>query len=166
MNNSDFMAYLAAPCQGQIHLVSINPDGSSEGRDFGTDVSRATRWAETHWNEGKYVFWTINKVRPGCNKRPSVSDIVEVRFIHFLACRRQAEEQAQVIQRVTAPKPPTAIIVQGAGVNILWRVADTTLAAACSANEAFERKYGGMPGSHALNHLCPLPGYRSHGGAA
>lgn len=74
-----------------IHLVAIHPDRDEiEGRWFADKVDAATAWAVEQNSRGRGVYWTVNVVAPGVNKKPfggrtdpdNYGDIVGQRFLH------------------------------------------------------------------------------------
>ena len=67
----------------QIHLVMINPVGPGvHGKDFGTDIETALAEAAKANANGFNIYWTVNRVAPGLNKKPGKRDIRAARFVH------------------------------------------------------------------------------------
>ncbi len=69
----------------QIHLVSIEPDGTerSAGRNFGVNVDAAIEWAADQNGNGRNVYWTVNRVRERIHKKPKKTDMTAARFAHL-----------------------------------------------------------------------------------
>lgn len=108
----------------QIHLVAIKPDGGTTGRDFGTDQEAAIDWATAQNSSGRNIYWTVNRVRSGVDKKPAKVDIVGARFAHVDIDppkdgsewdRGAALEQLQSLS-------PSMILDSGNGVQAFWRL--------------------------------------------
>jgi hypothetical protein len=59
-----------------VHLCSIVPDGACHGRWFGDNIDAATIWAVRENSRGKGVYWTVNRVAEGYNKKPKKHHIL------------------------------------------------------------------------------------------
>jgi hypothetical protein len=155
-------SFLAAIAPG-LHLCSILPDGRTcSGRWFGGDVGAATDWALSENQEGKNVYWTVNLVKEGVNKKPAKPDIVAARFSHvdidppkdgssFDKLRTHAELVAE-------PVPPSLIIDSGGGLQAFWRITGAaSLADVEAVNKGLAKRLGG-DNCHSIDHLMRVPG--------
>ena len=146
-----------------IHLCSIKPNENwCLGRWFGEDVSAATAWAVTENDQGKGLYWTVNLVDEGLNKKARKDDIVAARFVHvdidppkgggvFDKVMTQAKLLAHAV-------PPTIIIDSGGGLQAFWRLAGSASQADVEAiNRNVAAKWGG-DNCQSIDHLMRLPG--------
>ncbi|WP_321323785.1 DUF3987 domain-containing protein [uncultured Parasphingorhabdus sp.] len=112
---------------GQIHLVSIAPDsGSISGTDFGCDVDRACKWALEQNEAGKGVYWTVNSVVSGINKKPKKGAISACRYAHAdidpPKDGAEFDRAAALVSLVQSACPPSFIIDSGNGLQAFWRL--------------------------------------------
>ena len=145
-----------------MHLCSIVPDGDCDGRWFGDDKVSACAWAIDENESGKNLYWTVNRVTPGCNKKPKKSDIISARFAHvdidppkgggpFDKLMTQAELAA-------LSTPPTLIIDSGGGLQAFWRLAGpATLDQVETLNRSLAARLGG-DNCHNHDRLMRLAG--------
>lgn len=113
----------------QIHLVYIHPNGIGvEGRDFGTDAEAATESAGKANANGFNIYWTVNTVRPGLNKKPSKTDIRSARFVHVDIDPPKTggafDKPAIAAAMTEIAAPPSFIIDSGGGLQAFWRLDD------------------------------------------
>jgi RecA-family ATPase len=154
-----------------IHLVAIVPDGHTEGRWFADDVQAATTWAVEQNGRGKGVYWTVNLVTPGIDKKPlggkedpdNLGDMVGHRFLHVDIDPPKDGTQFNLIEaqrRLAGLRfPPSFTIATGGGIGAFWRL-DEAVAnkrVVTGANIALERT---LQGDHCHNHdrLMRVPG--------
>jgi hypothetical protein len=145
-----------------LHLCSIVPDGRCIGRWFGDEVSDATDWAVFQSQSGRNVYWSVNRVAEGTNKKPGKADIVAARFAHvdidppkgggvFDKLKTQAE-------LATLPVPPTLIIDSGGGLQAFWRLAGPASPDDVeSVNRSLAQRLGG-DNCQNIDRLMRLPG--------
>lgn len=158
-------SFLEAIGQG-IHLCSIVPDGRCKGRWFGHDIAAATNWAVSENNEGKGIYWTVNLVTEGCNKKPSKTDIVALRFAHVDidppkggGALNKLKTQAEL---AALPVPPSLIIDSGNGLQAFWRLTGPASQSDVEAvNRNISDRFGG-DSCHSIEHLMRLPGTVNH----
>lgn len=113
----------------QIHLVYIHPNGIGvDGHDFSTDVDAATTSAEKANANGYNIYWTVNTVRPGLNKKPTKTDIRTARFVHVDIDPPKtggAFDKPAIASAMTEiAAPPSFIIDSGGGLQAFWRLDD------------------------------------------
>lgn len=114
----------------QIHLVALDPDRrrAPQGRDFGSDIEGALEWAARQNASGLNVYWTVNSVRPGVNKKPSKGDIAGARFAHVDVDPPKdgtAFDPAAVVKAFDdCQRPPSFVIDSGNGLQAFWRLDD------------------------------------------
>ena len=113
----------------QIHLVMINPVGPGvHGKDFGTDIETALAEAAKANTNGFNIYWTVNRVVPGLNKKPGKRDIRAARFVHVDIDPPKsggAFDKAEItaaLQGIVCP--PSFIIDSGGGLQAFWRLED------------------------------------------
>lgn len=113
----------------QIHLVMINPIGPGvHGKDFGTDIETALAEAAKANANGFNIYWTVNRVAPGLNKKPGKRDIRAARFVHVDIDPPKSggafdkEEITAALQGIGCP--PSFIIDSGGGLQAFWRLED------------------------------------------
>lgn len=136
-----FSADLARPFLAaleQIHLVYLHPNGVGlHAREFATDVDAALDGAEKANAQGFNIYWTVNIVRPGLNKKPTKADITHARFVHVdidppkTGGAFDKGTIAAAMSEIEAP--PSFIIDSGGGLQAFWR-----LDAPCANLEAIE----------------------------
>lgn len=118
--------FLADTIGEAIHLVAIAEDGDVTARWFGKDAAPAARWAASHNAAGRNLYWTVNAVRPGLQKKPTKAEIAAARFAHVDidppkdgSVWRPADILAQLH---AAETPPSFIIWSGNGLQPIWRL--------------------------------------------
>lgn len=122
-----FLTMLAADA-GQVHLVAIDPDGKHpvEGRDFGEGADAALRFALRLNGDGRNIYWSVNKVRPGLHKKPTKADIVGARFSHVdIDPPKDGKlfDKTAVLARLDGLRcPPSFVIDSGGGIQAFWRL--------------------------------------------
>jgi len=155
-------SFLAAIGQ-DVHLCSIVPDGGScTGRWFGTDLQSATNWAAAESEAMRNVYWTVNRVAEHCNKKPSKTDIVDVRFAHIDIDPPKAGGALDKLQKqaelLSLSFPPTLIIDSGGGLQAFWRLAGpASIAEVEAVNRGLAERLGGDH-CHNIDRLMRLPG--------
>ena len=113
----------------QIHLVAINPgnpDASPIGRDFALDGDAAVRWAQRLNADGLNIYWTVNAVRPGLDKKPLKADMIAARFVHVdIDPPKDGSvwSRDEVLATLRAHRPePSFVIDSGNGLQVFWRL--------------------------------------------
>ena len=148
---------------GDLHLCSIVPDGDRcKGKWFGDDAEAATTWAMTENEHGKGVYWTVNCVIPGRNKKATKGEIRAARFLHVdvdppkgLPCLDKVRAEAELR---ALPCPPTMIIDSGGGLQAFWRLDGPPDPAAAEALYRHAAPRLGGDHCHSIEHLMRLPG--------
>jgi hypothetical protein len=117
-------AFLSESLATGIHLAWIIPDGPCGGRWFGNDAQTAATWAASNNASGRTVYWTVNTVGAGLNKKPEKADITSARFVHLdidpPKDGRPFERQAILEQ--LRPLEPSFVIDSGGGLQAFWRL--------------------------------------------
>lgn len=111
----------------QIHLVYLHPNGVGvHGKDFAADVEAALDDAAKASANGFNIYWTVNYVRPGLNRKPAKADITHARFVHVDidppksgGAFDKGEITAAILDIET---PPSFIIDSGGGLQAFWRL--------------------------------------------
>lgn len=118
--------FLAGHVRDAIHLVSIVPDGSAKARWFADDVVAATAWAIRRNAQGENIYWSVNRVRDGLNKKASKADMVAARFAHVDIDPPRggtALDKVEALKRLAGgPCPPSFVLDSGNGVQAFWRL--------------------------------------------
>lgn len=125
-----FNADLARPFLAsleQIHLVYIHPNGIGlHAHEFATDVEAALEGAEKANAQGFNIYWTVNIVRPGLNRKPSKADITHARFVHVDIDPPKTggafDKGAIAAAMSDIEAPPSFIIDSGGGLQAFWRL--------------------------------------------
>jgi hypothetical protein len=159
----DFLAYLG----GYIHLVAIMPDGPTIGRDFGNDKESAAAWALEQNAEGKNIYFTVNRVRPGVNKKPTKADIAAVRFAHVDIDPPKdggSFDALAICDRLeNSVTPPSFFNWSGNGVQAFWRLKPgATIEQTEQVNRGLIAAFGGDAGTHNIDRLMRVPGTDNH----
>lgn len=102
-----------------IHLVALYEGKPSEALYFGADRIAAQIWADALNAQHYNIYWSVNVVRAGLNKKATKRDITAVRYFHCDLDDTQ-DEAAALYWR------PTVLINSGGGFNMLWKVAGPT----------------------------------------
>lgn len=111
----------------QIHLVYIHPNGVGvHAHEFGTDIERALDNAAKANENGFNIYWTVNIVRPGLNRKPAKADITHARFVHVDIDPPKtggAFDKRQITSALLdIDAPPSFIIDSGGGLQAFWRL--------------------------------------------
>lgn len=115
-----FLTMLASNA-GQIHLVAIHSEGQRPiaGRDFGQDEGAARRFVVEQNGSGGNVYWSVNRVRKGVNKKPTKGDITAAWFAHVDIDPPKNggdfDKEREIAGLEAMPCPPSFIIDSGAG---------------------------------------------------
>lgn len=165
-NPQDVREFFEKTLQGQIHLTAIDPKDRQPtvGRDFGDDVEEAVAWALKGNSEGLNIYYAVNRIRDGVNKRASKADVAAIRFFHLdidppkdSAAFTHHEREAAYDRLVTAA--PSVVIWSGNGWQALWRVEDgVSLAGAEEINRRLIAGLGGDDGTQDASRLLRVPG--------
>lgn len=112
---------------GGIHLVALHPRfQQSHGQHHAFDIEGALEWAERQNISGMNVYWTVNAVRPGRNRKPAKEDISHARFVHVdidpPKTGGKFDKPAILEALASLPTPPSFVIDSGGGFNALWRL--------------------------------------------
>jgi AAA domain/RepB DNA-primase from phage plasmid len=148
----------------QIHLCAIPAKGGAViGFDFGVDSDAAIAWAGQQNAAGAGIYWTVNGVSPGCNRKPSKADIISTRFA-FVDIDPpkdgRAFDKAAVLTTLQASlAPPSIVIDSGGGLQALWRLfgQPIDLATIEAANTVLRNQWGGDACQNG-DRLARLPG--------
>ena len=165
---SDLLDFFVKTLGEQIHLTAIHPDSERPtiGRDFGTAVSVAGDWANVQSASGMNVYYSVNLVRPGLNKKPSKADIARIRFAHIDIDPPKNTPAWAVDQREAAYESilssairPSIVVWSGNGWQALWRLeGDVTHDQVEDVNRSLIAKLGGDKGTHNADRLLRVPG--------
>ena len=151
----------------QIHLASIDPDGRVRGRDFGRDAEAAIRWAEAENGKGCNIYWTVNSVRSGVNKKPAKGDITAARFAHVdIDPPKDGSEwdRSEALAALQAlALQPSMIINSGNGVQAFWRLDGGVKPHEIEGiNLALVEMLGGDRGTQNADRLMRVCGFVNH----
>lgn len=113
----------------QIHLVYLHPNGVGvHAKEFETDVDAAIEAAEKASANGFNIYWTVNYVRPGLNKKPTKADITHARFVHVDIDPPKtggAFDKGEITAALLEiDMPPSFVIDSGGGLQAFWRLDD------------------------------------------
>lgn len=154
-------AFLNAIGHG-LHLCSIVPDGPCRGRWFGDNVVAAIEWASSENGLGKNVYWTVNRVIEGYDRKPRKQDIVAARFVQLDVDPPKGsssfDKLAALAELRAHSVPPSLVIDSGGGVQAFWRLAgDADPEEVEAINQAVAARFGGDH-CHNIDRLMRLPG--------
>jgi hypothetical protein len=148
----------------QIHLCAIPAKGGAViGFDFALNCDAAIGWAELQNAAGAGIYWTVNGVSPGCNRKPAKADITSARFAFVDIDPPKdggAFDKAAVLTTLQAsPAPPSIVIDSGGGLQALWRLSGQPidLATIEAANTVLRDQWGGDACQNG-DRLARLPG--------
>jgi putative DNA primase/helicase len=149
----------------QIHLTAIPADGGAvRSRDFGTDVAAACAWAAVRNAKSCGIYWTVNLVRPGLNRKPAKADIDAARFVHLDIDPPHgagAWDKDAVVARLRAAScSPSMILDSGNGVQAFWRLTEPTdcLDRVEAINIGVRHAFNG-DACHNIDRLMRVPGF-------
>lgn len=116
----------------QIHLVAIHPDRKNAipiACDFAMDVNAAINWAITQNAKGWNIYWTVNRVLDGLQKKPKKDQIIAARFAHVDIDPPKDDpatfdKGAAAYDLVMLDTAPSFIIDSGNGLQAFWRLAE------------------------------------------
>lgn len=145
-----------------LHLCSIGPDGRCRGRWFGDDVVAATSWARVENELERNVYWTVNLVAAGCDRKPAKVDVVAARYIHVDIDPPKGnstfDKLAALAELCALSTPPSLVIDSGGGVQAFWRLAGEATSEEVEAlNRAVATRLG-ADNCHNIDRLMRLPG--------
>ncbi len=160
--------------RSSIHIVSILPDAfepehAPRGKWFGDDWQGATDWAAAENAAGRNVYWTLNFVSPGLNKKPKKTDIIGVRGFGVdidppkdVPTWDKHAAHADLIAR----GQPSYAIDTGRGVQGVWLTTVTTEThdTVETVNRGLSAGFNGDH-THNVDRLFRLPGFINYGDA-
>ena len=117
----------------QIHLALIPQNGGGViAYDFGVDCDAAVGWIVKHNKNGFNAYWTVNRVRMGCNTKPAKADINAARFAFVDLDPPKGGgtfDKAAALARLLAyPNgAPSFVIDSGGGLQAFWAVTPNCL---------------------------------------
>jgi P4 family phage/plasmid primase-like protien len=157
--------FLAQSVGDHIHVVAIAPDGQPlpYGRFFGEDAEGAANWAVRENAKGYNLYWTVNIVRPGLNKKPKKEDMRGARYLHVDVDPPKDGtpfRRAELIEQMCGLREPaTYIIDSGNGLQGFWRLDEIALnmPAVEHLNVRLSRLFGGDH-CHNIDRLMRIPG--------
>jgi len=160
MTVTECNTFLAHYLRDYIHLVAITPDGPIAGRYFGSDAAAASEWAARENAAGRNLYWTVNMVTPGLDKKPSKQDIVGIRCAHVDIDPPKVGDwdKAAALSTLQARGAPSVVIDSGNGWQALWWVNEVTdVATIEQVNQGIQQAFGA---DHCWNvdRLLRLPG--------
>lgn len=148
----------------QVHLVYIHPNGVGvHGRDFAGRVDDALEDAANANANGFNVYWTVNRVASGLNKKPAKHDIRAARFVHVDIDPPKSggafEKDAITAALQDMACPPSFIIDSGGGLQAFWRLDGrcANLASIEAINQQV-RAYFEADACHNIDRLMRVPG--------
>lgn len=162
-HTSEISTFFQINIPDQIHLTAITPDGTTTGRDFGTDVEGATSWALMENRKGRNIHFTVNRVRPGVNRKPTKTDITNARFAHAdvdpMKDGTPWDKEAVVKMLESASIAPSTIINSGNGLQGLWRLrGEQNVQDVETANLSLIHSFNGDLGTQNIDRLLRVPG--------
>lgn len=147
-----------------IHLVAILPDTTLiEGRWFGTDHVAAYAYADQMNAKGYGVYYTVNAVRPGVNKKSTKNDIAFVRFAHTdidPPDDGSAWDKGEALADLMVRGAPSVIVDSGNGWQALWRLTHEP-ADVEQVNRGIDIAFGADDCSNK-DRILRLPGYTNY----
>ncbi|MET0365637.1 MAG: DNA-primase RepB domain-containing protein, partial [Sphingobium sp.] len=156
--------FLAQTIGRHIHLVAIPPDG--QPLPFGghfEDAERAAQWVIRENAKGYNLYWTVNIVRPGVNKKPRKDDMIGARFLHVDVDPPKDggrfERDEIILEMEEMREPASFILDSGNGIQAFWRL-ETVLQNIPSVemlNRRLAAKFGG-DNCHNIDRLMRIPG--------
>lgn len=165
-NLADTREFFERTIPDQIHLTAIDPEKHSPtiSHDFRTNVSAAVAWAAKQNAACMNVYYSVNLVRTGLDKKPSKPDFVGVRYAHVDidppkgAVSFTPLEQHAVEQRLLDADPCT-IVCSGNGYQALWRLDnDVSVEQVEEVNKGLIEALNGDKGTHDVSRLLRVPG--------
>jgi len=164
INEKDILDFFEKTIPDQIHLTAITSDGRKpEGRDFGTNIKAAMEWVSACNAERKNIYFTVNRVETGVNKKPNKAQIVGIRFAHLdIDPPKDGSvwDKDEVYKRLrVASVPPNTINWSGNGWHEFWRLNDCANSedAEC-INSGLIQYFGGDAGTQNADRLLRVPG--------
>lgn len=111
----------------QVHLVALHKSRPDvQVAFFGTHVDQAVEWAQALNPTGYNIYWTVNRVRDGFNRKPAKSDIVAARYVHVDIDPPKGDggfSKAATIETLdNLEYPPSFVIDSGNGLQAFWRL--------------------------------------------
>lgn len=157
--------FLKRTVQEHIHVVVIAPDGQPlpYGGWFGDDADKAAEWICAENARGYNLYWTVNIVRQGLNKKPAKPDMRAARFVHVdLDAPKDgsAFDRDGLLQQLGNMRvPPSFVLDSGGGLQAFWRLDEiaANLPAVERLNQRVAHELGGDH-CHNIDRLMRLPG--------
>lgn len=167
-------AFLRDYVRSHIQLVSILPDAfepehAPRGRWFGEDWQGATQWATAENEAGRNLYWTLNYVTPGLNKKPRKTDIIGIRGFGVDIDPPKdgsAWDAATALDDLIKRGQPSYVISTGRGLQGVWLTTDTSVTHETveTVNRGLSAGFNG-DATHNVDRLFRLPGLINHGDA-
>ncbi len=168
VNADEVRKFFTKTIRGQIHLTAISTDKSRSplAIDFCTDAEAAIEWALSQNAAGMGVYYSVNGVRTGLNKKAKKDDIVDIRFAHVdidppkgVAGWTTAEREQFCNMLGAALIPPCCVVWSGNGLQALWRIENGVSAATVEdINKRLIVAYEGDHGTYNVDRILRVPG--------
>lgn len=155
--------FLTIATKDSIQLSAIHSDGGPpECRWFGNDVAAATKWAAERNGRGCNIYWSVNYVQPGLNRKAAKADIIGFRYVHVDIDPPKNgghfDKASISLDLEFLSLPPTIIIDSGGGLQAFWRLRnDPGIDATEQLNRAIEDRFGGDR-CHNVDRIMRVPG--------
>lgn len=152
-----------------IHLASLAAEGGApECKFFGGDARGAAAWAASQNERGRNIYWTVNGVRPGLNRKPTKADINTVRFAHVdidpPKNGGQWDKAGCLLDLELAEPRPHLIVDSGGGAQAYWKIgAGASHGEIEAINKGLALRFGG-DNCWNVDRLMRVPGTTNYPG--
>ena len=158
---ADFLRAVTPPGT-HMTVVAIDPKkekGACVGMGFDADTIAAVQaFIDAHPDHN--LYWTPNPLKQRVDKKPTKSDVAEMRWVHLDLDDPTDEALARLR---SFQLPPTFIVFSGGGYQAFWRLREPirvngNLAELEAANRAVMSTLGGDKGTYNIDRIMRLPG--------
>jgi hypothetical protein len=156
--------FLAQVGADAIQLVTFPAAGGPcKARWFGDDAAAAAVWAAERNAAGANVYYSVNAVRAGLNKKASKEDVTAIRYaqVDIDPPKEKGstfDKKAAAAMLRDAEVPPHVIVDSGGGVQALWRVDGLDTPAVETINRSLIAQFGGDPACSDSSRILRVPG--------
>jgi len=159
--------FLAQVGGDAIQLVTFPAvGGPSQARWFGDDATGAAAWATERNAAGANVYYSVNVVRAGLNKKASKEDVTAIRYCQLDVDPPKGggifDKAAAAARLRDATVPPHVVVDSGGGVQALWRVDGLDTPAVEAINRSLITQFGGDPACWNVDRILRVAGTINH----
>lgn len=163
----DEIRYFLSGFSSGIQICTISPDGTPDGRYFGSDFEAATTFSVSENLSGRNVYFSANEPRADCGSKAKKEQIDRIRaaFVDVDPPKDGSPFDKNAAVSMLRTANPTALVDDtGNGVQALWVLAEPmeanteAVAEFEAVTQAIVERFGGDKGTWNVDRVLRVPG--------